>query len=55
MMLMYEPAAPMLKFFQEIGVPMPDRTTIPPAHEQPDRDTIMSILVKYLEIIEAPP
>jgi quercetin dioxygenase-like cupin family protein len=55
MMLMYEPAAPMLKFFQEIGVPMPDRTTTPPAHEQPDRDTIMSILVKYLEIIEAPP
>jgi len=54
MILTYEPAENMLAFFEEVGVPMTDRTTMPDPKDLPDDATIMEILKKHLVIIEMP-
>jgi hypothetical protein len=54
MLLIYEPAAPMLRFFQEIGIPMPDRTTVPDMSELPPADAILTILRKHMKLVENP-
>jgi quercetin dioxygenase-like cupin family protein len=54
MLLIYEPAAAMLQFFQEIGVPMPDRTTAPDMSVLPPPDEILTILRKYMTLVEVP-
>lgn len=54
MLLIYEPAEAMLRFFQEIGIPMPDRTTIPDMSELPDTDTILAILRRHMSLVEVP-
>jgi quercetin dioxygenase-like cupin family protein len=54
MLLIYEPADPMLKFFQEIGIPMPDRTTAPDMGEIPPTEEILAILRKYMTLVEVP-
>lgn len=54
MILTYEPAASMLNFFQEIGIPMSDRHTLPDLSSGLDMDYIMKILQKYLVLVEIP-
>lgn len=54
MLLIYEPAEPMLRFFQEIGIPMPDRTTVPDMSELPPPEEILPILRKYMTLVEMP-
>jgi quercetin dioxygenase-like cupin family protein len=54
MLLIYEPADPMLRFFQEIGIPMPDRTTVPSMSELPPADEILAILRKHITLVEVP-
>jgi quercetin dioxygenase-like cupin family protein len=54
MLLIYEPAEPMRRFFQEIGIPMPDRTTAPDMSELPPNDKILEILRKYMTLVEVP-
>jgi len=54
MLLIYEPADPMRRFFQEIGIPMPDRTTAPDMSELPPPDEILPILRKYMTLVEMP-
>lgn len=54
MMLIYEPAEPMLNFFQEIGIPMPDRHSPPDASALPDTEQILAICRKYMTLIEQP-
>jgi hypothetical protein len=54
MILTYHPAEPMLKFFQEIGIPMSDRQTLPELGEGLDMEKVMAILQKHLVLIELP-
>ena len=54
MILTYEPAESMLNFFQEIGIPMKDRSTPPDMSEPQDNERIMAILRKYLGLVEMP-
>jgi quercetin dioxygenase-like cupin family protein len=54
MLLIYEPADAMLRFFQEIGIPMPDRTTAPDMSVLPPPDQILPILLKYMTLVEVP-
>lgn len=54
MILTYEPADVMLKFFQEIGLPMKDRHSLPEETDPRDPDTILGILKKYMQVIEMP-
>lgn len=54
MLLIYEPADTMLKFFQEIGIPMPDRTNAPDMSALPPVETILTILRKYMTLVEVP-
>ena len=54
MLLIYEPAEPMLRFFQEIGIPMPDRTTVPDMSLLPAPDEILAILRKHMTLVESP-
>jgi quercetin dioxygenase-like cupin family protein len=52
MILTYEPAEPMRNFFQEIGIPMKDRHTLPAEADPRDKETILAILKKHMQIIE---
>jgi quercetin dioxygenase-like cupin family protein len=54
MLLIYEPADAMLRFFQEVGIPMPDRTTVPDMSELPSPEAILTILRKYMTLVETP-
>lgn len=54
MILTYHPAAPMLKFFQEVGLPMVDRTTLPDMSLMPNNDEIMAILLRHMTLVEVP-
>lgn len=54
MILTYEPADVMLRFFQEIGLPMQDRHTPPEQPDHRDPATILAILKKYMQVIEMP-
>jgi quercetin dioxygenase-like cupin family protein len=54
MLLIYEPADPMLKFFQEIGIAMPDRTTVPDMTGLPATEEILTILRKHMTLVEVP-
>lgn len=54
MILTYHPAEPMLEFFQEVGIPMPDRKTLPDLGEGLDMEKIMGILNKYMTLVEMP-
>jgi quercetin dioxygenase-like cupin family protein len=54
MLLIYEPAEPMFKFFQEIGIPMPNRTNAPDMSELPPADELLSVLRKYMTLVEVP-
>jgi quercetin dioxygenase-like cupin family protein len=54
MILTYHPAQPMLELFQTIGVPMPDRHSIPAESDQLSPDEIMAILPRYLGLVEMP-
>jgi quercetin dioxygenase-like cupin family protein len=54
MLLIYEPADPMLRFFQEIGIPMPDRTTTPDTSQLPSTEEILTILRKHITLVEVP-
>lgn len=54
MILTYEPAQPMLNFFQEIGIPMTNRSTLPDLGDELDTSRIMTVLEKYLGLIEMP-
>lgn len=54
MLLIYEPADVMRKFFREIGIPMTDRTKLPDTSQMPDNDQIMTILNKYMTLVEVP-
>jgi len=53
MLLTYEPAAPMHHFFKEIGIPMPDRYTLPNIPPT-DPDALLAILKKYMTLVEMP-
>jgi len=52
MLRLYEPAEPMRRFFQEVGIPMPDRTTTP--DKMPEPETLLPILKKYMTLVESP-
>jgi quercetin dioxygenase-like cupin family protein len=54
MILTYQPADLMLKFFQEIGIPMADRHSPPDLGDGLDMDRIMAILTKHLGLVEMP-
>jgi hypothetical protein len=54
MILTYQPAEPMLTFFEEIGIPMTDRHTLPDLGDGLDMDNIMQVLQKYLGLVEMP-
>jgi hypothetical protein len=54
MLVMYEPADIMLKFFQEVGIAMPDRVTVPPVSQHLPMDRILEIFRKYMGLIEVP-
>jgi quercetin dioxygenase-like cupin family protein len=54
MILTYQPAETMLEFFQEIGIPMTDRHTLPDLDDGLDMDKIMQVLQKYLGLVEMP-
>jgi len=54
MILTYHPAAPMLNFFREIGIPMSDRHTLPDLSRAQDAERTMTILKKYLGLVEMP-
>lgn len=54
MLLIYEPAEPMQRFFEEIGIPMPDRISAPEMSALPPQDQILSILRKYMTLVEMP-
>ena len=54
MILTYEPADKMLDFFREIGIPMSDRATLPNLEGGLDKDRVMTILQKYLVLVEMP-
>jgi hypothetical protein len=54
MILTYEPADKMLDFFREIGISMSDRATLPNLEDGFDKDGVMTILQKYLVLVEMP-
>jgi quercetin dioxygenase-like cupin family protein len=54
MMLIYEPAEPMRRFFEEVGIPMPDRTSVPDESQHLPPEKIMPILRKYMTLVETP-
>jgi quercetin dioxygenase-like cupin family protein len=54
MILTYHPAEAMVEFFKEIGIPMPDRATIPEMSGPPDMEHILTILRKHMELVEVP-
>ncbi len=53
MLLIYEPAAPMLRFFQEIGIPLAnaDRGAV---SDSRSGDEILAILRRHMTLVEVP-
>lgn len=54
MLLIYEPAEPMQRFFEEIGIPMPDRIHAPDMSTLPPPEHILAILRKHMTLVEMP-
>lgn len=53
MLLIYEPADPMLQFFAEIGIPV-SGTRAQHVHDARSSDEILAILRKYMTLVEMP-
>jgi quercetin dioxygenase-like cupin family protein len=53
MLLIYEPADAMLRFFAEVGLPVPD-VGVAGVHDLRSSDEILAILRKYMTLVEMP-
>ncbi|MCC6615725.1 MAG: cupin domain-containing protein [Anaerolineae bacterium] len=54
MLLIYEPADPMLRFFAEVGLPVAPSTSAKDVQDSRSGDEILAILRKYMTLVEMP-